>query len=138
MDYRTGIFVDTSAFRALLDKKDDFYDKAEELWEKIKKRNCFLLTSNFILDESYTLLKVRGNLGTAKEMKGFLINSEILIKICRVTVRDEVDAWKWFCQDWSKLSFTDCVSFAVMKRLGLKEAFSFDRHFVKAGFKLVV
>ena len=137
MDYKDSVFVDTSAFKALMDKGDDFYDKAEVIWRGFVKNEVKLSTSNFILDESYTLLRVRRNLETAKLLKKFLINSEVPIKIVRVTAKDEVEAWKWFIKDWSKLSFTDCVSFAVMKRIGVKKVFSFDRHFARAGFKLV-
>lgn len=48
---------------------------------------------------------------------------------------DEARAWNWFLKDWSDFSFTDCVSFALMERLGFKRVATFDRHFSKAGFK---
>ena len=60
-----------------------------------------------------------------------------LIKITRVSVDDEARAWEWFVKDWNDLSFTDCVSFAVMKRLGLEKVLSFDNHFSRAGFEIV-
>jgi predicted nucleic acid-binding protein len=34
------------------------------------------------------------------------------------------------------ISFTDCVSFVLMRREGIKRAFSFDKHFRYAGFTL--
>ena len=49
-------------------------------------------------------------------------------------VDDDAGAWEWFEMDWSKLSFTDCVSFAVMKRLGLTDVATFDEHFTRAKF----
>ena len=36
-----------------------------------------------------------------------------------------------------KLSFTDCTSFALMKKLGIKRAFTFDDNFAKVGFEIV-
>lgn len=137
MSYKDNVFVDTSAFKALMDERDDFYNEAGMIWQGFLKTKVELLTSNFILDESYTLLRARRNLETVKLLRSFLIDSEIPIKITRVTARDEVEAWKWFVRDWSKLSFTDCVSFAMMKRMGIKKVFSFDQHFARAGFKLV-
>jgi predicted nucleic acid-binding protein len=32
------------------------------------------------------------------------------------------------------VSFTDCVSFVLMQKHGIRTAFSFDRHFAMAGF----
>ena len=54
-----------------------------------------------------------------------------------IDVADEAQAWKWFLNDWSKLSFTDCVSFAVMKRLDIARAATFDEHFNQARFTLI-
>ncbi|NOZ04858.1 MAG: type II toxin-antitoxin system VapC family toxin [Chloroflexi bacterium] len=31
-------------------------------------------------------------------------------------------------------SFTDCVSYVVMREQGISEVFAFDRHFVQMGF----
>ena len=36
-----------------------------------------------------------------------------------------------------RLSLVDCVSFATMRRLGIKTAFVFDRHFSEQGFVCV-
>jgi uncharacterized protein len=36
-----------------------------------------------------------------------------------------------------KWSLTDCSSFALMKELGIKEAFTFDKNFLEAGFRAV-
>ena len=131
------VFIDSSAFKALVDENDDFSVEAERLLEILKKKNCSLLTSNFILDESFTLLRVKCGLEKALILREFLIRGQPKIKVARVMVKDETEAWKWFTKDWSKLSFTDCVSFAVMKRMGVKRVFSFDRHFARVGFKLV-
>jgi len=75
-------------------------------------------------------------MGTVKLFRDYLVDMIGTIKVERVKSRDEIDAWKWFEKDWSKLSFTDCVSFALMKRLGIKRVFGFDKHFEKAGFVL--
>ena len=36
-----------------------------------------------------------------------------------------------------KVSFTDCVSFALMRNFGIETAFTFDRHFLRAGLRVI-
>lgn len=134
---RRRVFVDSSGWKAFIDKNDDFSQRASDIWEKLTDGSVDLITSNYIVDESLTLVRLRCGLDKALVLREFLYRGEPKIKVVRVSAGDETEAWKWFCKDWSKLSFTDCVSFAVMKRLGLKEVFAFDQHFFKAGFKIV-
>lgn len=130
------IFVDTSAFKAIVDDKDDFYFDSERIFEEIIESGCGLVTSNYIIDECATLVKVKSGLVKALFFREFLSKCVPTIDIHRVLIKDELEAWKWFKKDWSKLSFTDCVSFAMMKRLGIKKVFGFDKHFERAGFEL--
>jgi predicted nucleic acid-binding protein len=60
------------------------------------------------------------------------------MRIERSSRRDEVKAIEFFRKFADqKVSFTDCLSFAIMNRVGLKEVFTFDRHFGLAGFNLI-
>lgn len=129
-------FVDTSFFKAFIDPKDDFHTKALQIFEQLKKDSVMLVTSNFIIDETLTLIRYRCGLERAKELKSILEQFETDFKIVRVLSRDEANAWDWFTKDWSKLSFTDCVSFAMMQRLELKRVVAFDEDFKRAGFLL--
>ena len=131
------VFVDTSGFKAIVDPEDDFHQQAVEIWQKLKDKEAKLITSNYILDETFTLLRARCGLQTAIEFKKVLAESQKSLTIYRVTVSDESDAWGWFNKKWSRLSFTDCVSFAMMERLEIEKAVSFDQHFSRAGFELV-
>jgi uncharacterized protein len=131
------IFVDTAFFKALIDPKDDFYARAQQIWDDFLKIKPVLYTTNFILDEAYTLIRKRGGVNMAKDFYERWSNFDAGIKFIRVTVEDEKAVWNWFWKDWSKLSYTDCTSFAVMKRLGLSKVATFDEHFQKAGFEML-
>lgn len=128
------IFIDTSMFYALVDENDDFHKQALQIWQKQKLQKIQLITSNYILDETFTLIRQRRGRKVVDEFRKNLLSE---IKIIRVTVADEAGAWGWFLQDWSDLSFTDCVSFALMKRLEIGQALTFDNHFKRAGYKLI-
>ena len=131
------VFVDSSMWKALIDPRDEFNQKAEEVWQSLERANAHLLTSNFILDESFTLIRKRRGIESVKLLRDHLASDWRNTKIVRVTISDEAKAWEWFLLEWSDLSFTDCASFAVMKRLKIKRVATFDQHFSKAGFEIV-
>jgi uncharacterized protein len=128
-----AVFIDTSFFKALIDRQDEFHDQAKKIWQNLEQTNASLVCSNYIVDETATLIRAKIGLETAFKFRQLLINSR-KIKICRVLIEDEASAWEWFKNDWSRLSFTDCVTFAQMKRLKIERVCSFDRHFERAGF----
>lgn len=134
MKLTDNIFVDTSGFKALVDPKDEFNARAVKMWKELVSTKVGLVTSNYVLDESYTLIRAKCGVKVVKDFREVLARNVKDIKVMRVTLTDEMDAWKWFEHDWSKLSFTDCVSFALMRRLKLIRFFGFDEHFVRAGF----
>ena len=129
------IFIDTSFFKAIIDPTDDFHKDSQRIWEKLEKERATLVTSNYVLDESFTLIRIRCGLEVVDKFRKDLAESAQLLKIVRAALADESNAWEWFLKDWSKLSFTDCVSFAVMKRLHLIRVCTFDEHFTRAGFQ---
>ncbi|KKT38132.1 MAG: hypothetical protein UW22_C0013G0019 [Candidatus Gottesmanbacteria bacterium GW2011_GWB1_44_11c] len=133
----TRVFIDSSFFKAFVDPKDDFHTRAKGLWKKFVFHGQSLVTSNYILDETYTLIRCKLHLQKALQLRGILSHDALNLDVIRVTVDDDACAWGWFEKNWSKLSFTDCVSFAVMKRIGLTDVATFDTHFKRAGFTIV-
>lgn len=128
------IFIDTGAFLARYVERDQYHDAASGHWRTLQndRRRCF--TSNFILDETITLLPRRSTYQFAAERARNLFRSKSL-SILRPDENDEVAALEMF-QKYAdqSVSFTDCVSFVLMQKMDIKCAFSFDRHFTIAGF----
>lgn len=132
------LFIDTSAFKSIFDFYDEFHSRALEFLKEAEGEEKILVTSNFVLDETYTL--IRANLGKAASVRfrQDVIASLESLDIVRVTLKDEAEAWKFFEKLPGRgVSYTDCTSFALMKRLRLSEAFTFDIDFRKAGFKVL-
>lgn len=123
-------------FYALVNENDRFHKQATQIWKKQKLQKVKLLTSNYILDETFTLIRQRRGRKVLDEFRKSLLKI-YEVKIIRVTVADEAGAWDFILNDWADLSFTDCVSFAMMQRLEIKKALSFDEHFKRAGFEPV-
>lgn len=131
------IFIDTAFFKAFLDPKDDFHKDAIIIWKRLRKQHTKFITTNFVLDESFTLIRIRCKLPAAIKLRYLLHRYSLAISVVRVDVSDEARVWDWFENDWRHLSYTDCTSFAVMKRLELTEVATFDQHFAKAGFTVL-
>jgi len=124
------IFVDTSAWYAIIDKNDRDHALAAT---KIQVLDRPLVTSNYIFDEILTLLKAKLGFTVAVPFGQKLWNQEISALV-RITEDDEERAWRIFRQyDDKGFSFTDCTSFALMERLDINIVFAFDDHFIQYG-----
>jgi Predicted nucleic acid-binding protein, contains PIN domain len=127
------LFVDTSGFYALLIQRDPKHQTAGRMLRRAAADKRRLVTTDYVLDETATLLKVRGEGRLVEELFDRVFQSTA----CRVMWMDEsrfTIARAFFMkhsdQAWS---FTDCVSFCVMKELRLMEALTTDQHFEQAG-----
>ena len=98
-----------------------------------QRRRC--LTSNFVLDEVLTLLGRRVSYDFAAARAATIWGSAALT-ILRPDEQDELAAIELFSKFADQgVSFTDCISFALMRRHRVRRAFTFDRHFEAAGFQ---
>jgi predicted nucleic acid-binding protein len=131
------IFVDTGAFLARYVKQDSHHRRARRAWAEIERSQSRCFTSSFVLDETFTLLGRRASYSFAADRARSLLHSAALT-VLRPDAEDEekaVDVFAKFADQ--RVSFTDCISFVLMRRNRLERAFTFDRHFGNAGFEIV-
>jgi len=129
------IFVDTGAFLARYLARDQHHDASRDAWRELPSRPWRVHTSNFVLDETFTLLGRWTSHEFAVDRAESILTSAGLV-ILRPDGDDELEALRLFRKFGDqRVSFTDCVSFALMRRYGIPRAFAFDRHFVQAGFE---
>ena len=129
------IFVDSGGWFASVVTEDIDHDRAST-W--IRQNKDLLLTTNYIVDETLTLLKGRGEKAKALNL-GKLFFDGSIAKIYHLTEGDLVDTWNIFQRFADKeWSFTDCSSKLVCDRFGITHAFSFDKHFKQFGTITVV
>jgi predicted nucleic acid-binding protein len=128
------IFVDTGAFLALYLRRDQYHREAAKIFPSLPLP---FATSNHVIDELATLLgRIAGDRYAADRMDDLYTSqsSEIL----RSTREDETEAIRLMRKYADKgVSFTDCISLAIMRRLGMRIAFTFDRHFRDGGFQTI-
>jgi len=127
------IFVDTSGFYALLDGDDAEHSHALKLWEGEPPGEGGLVTTNYVVLESMALLQSR--LG----MPAVRVFRDAILPLVRIEWIDEAvhaQAVSAFIAAGRRgLSLVDLSSFETMRRLGIRSAFTFDRHFRQYGFE---
>ena len=120
------VFVDTGAWYALIDAKDPDHCAVAAC---LAQHGGRLATSNFVFDETVTLLRYRLGHRTARTFGDALLAGGIA-PVLRLTPADEARAWEIFARYRDKgFSFTDCTSFALMKSLGIASAVALDEDF---------
>src|ERR1041385_1910521 len=128
------VFMDTAGFLALWDAGDEHHPEAVRLQTELARKRRRFLTSEYIVDETVTLLLVRHSHAAAVDFLDTLEKSESL-RLEWIDPSRFHAASRWFRKHADKeWSFTDCVSFAVMQELRLRDAFTTDHHFRQAGF----
>ena len=128
------IFIDTSGFYAMLASDDDRHAEAAKIVATARKRKRGFVTSDYVLDETATLLKARGKTHLLATFFDRLDRSQA----CHIEWTDserfhDVRAYflKHADQEWS---FTDCLGFRLMSELRLRDALTKNSHFEQAGF----
>jgi len=129
------LFVDTGAFLAKEIANDQHHVAATENWRDLSSARTALYSSEHVLDETMTLLARRTTYAWAADWGRDALASGIS------WLRADEMEWKQALRLMQKfadqgVSFTDCVSFVLMRREGLREVFGFDGHFTAAGFRL--
>ncbi len=126
------IFFDTSAIYAYINLKDPDHKAIKSFLGNFKGK---LVITNYIFDEIITLITSRLGHKTAVFVGNVLLNSPQIEKIW-VTQTDEKEAWALFSVRMDKeYSFTDCISFIVMRKYNIKKYLALDEHFKQEGFE---
>ena len=126
------VFVDTSALFAILDGDDTNHIKAKNSWTNLLSSDAVLICSNYVLVESFALIQRRLGIQAIRVLQEDilpLINTEWIDETTHLAgVTALLAAAK------RELSLVDCTSFVVMRKLGVKDVFTYDNHFAEEGF----
>ena len=124
------VFVDTGGWFAYFVRRDPEHAAALD-WMRQNRQP--LVTTDYVLDELFTLLKLRESHRVAIAAGAALLEQSVT-ELETITEADFRAAWEVFRQYGDKgWSFTDCSSRVVMQRLGVTHAFAFDSHFEEFG-----
>ena len=129
------VFVDTSAAYALLVASDANHARAAAVFRQLEARGSQLLTTSYVLVETYALLQSRVGL-TA--VTAFRNDVQPLMQVSWVDEGLHARGLdRLLAREDPSLSLVDAVSFVLMRDEGLDEAFVYDRHFEQEGFAIL-
>jgi len=125
------ILVDTSAILALRNPRDEVHNDAVAAFGRLKVREVPLLTTNYILVETFALL--RGRLGQ-DAVRAFRDQLAPLLDVVWIDQGIHEEGLDIVVQAGRKgPSLVDATAFVVARKRGLTQAFAFDEHYVRAG-----
>lgn len=128
------VFADAGYLIALDSERDQHHAQAVRHWNEFGRTGPTLVTTTFVLAEVIAVFNNRSGHAKAVEIgRRFFDSKDVRLihpneEVCRAAF-DYLEA-----RPDKEYSLADCISFAVMERLRIREALSFDAHFQQAGF----
>ncbi|MQL51330.1 PIN domain-containing protein [Desulfofundulus thermobenzoicus] len=130
-----SVYVDTSAFLAVLDADDENHEAAKKVWTDLLESREAMVCNSYVLVETFALVQHR--LGMAA-VRAF--HEDVFPVLQLEWIDDNLHrqaASALLTANRRNLSLVDCASFTTMRRLGIKRAFAFDKHFSEQGFTCI-
>ncbi len=132
------ILVDTNGWIALNSKRDQFHESALKMNRKLLYSGYRYVTTNFILDETYTGLRMKVGHYAAVDF-GEKIRKSKSTNDVYIDKNIEEQTWELFKKYSDKeFSYTDCTSFVILNQFRINEVFTNDHHFAQIGFNILL
>jgi predicted nucleic acid-binding protein len=131
-----NLLADSAAWLALYDRKDKYHLRAQRAFRELAEQKVNFVVTDYLIAETITLIMGRAGHATAVMSGDWLLNSP-RVRVIRADIDLWNETWQFFKRYADKeFSFIDCLSFVVMRREHIVDAFTFDHHFEQMGFRL--
>jgi uncharacterized protein len=131
-----GLFVDTAGWMACADAGDSAHHAAGAARDAALEQGALLVTTDYVMDETLTILRMRLGLPAAKAWWE-QVEASPRVRWEWIGMERAEKARRAFFRYRDKgYSFTDCTSLVVMQELRLKQVLTTDRHFRQMGFQV--
>ncbi len=129
------IYVDTSAFLALMNKSDLDHERAMQTWQRLIEEEQELICNNYVLVESIVLIQRRIGIEAVSILHNNIIPF-IEVEWLDETLHNAV-VKSVIKTNRRQVSLVDSASFDTMRRHNVETAFAFDSHFADQGFEVI-
>lgn len=133
------IFIDTGAYIALVDRRDQYHDVARRRAASLVGQRLHICTTAYIFAETVTWMTRKLGHATAVEFGNSVRRQQARGQLDLILPSGELEeaAWQIFTHFSDQaFSYVDCTSFAWLKSQRDVQAFTFDHHFRWMGFSL--
>jgi predicted nucleic acid-binding protein len=132
------VFSDTSAWLPVLGTRVHRHEELAATWAALVEKGFGFVTTNLVVAEVHALvLRERGPAAGVQVLDGLYADPHYQVRfVDRELEVAATDRWLRVFRD-QRFSLTDAVSFEVMRRERIRQAFATDRHFAAAGYELV-
>lgn len=133
-----AFFVDASAWIALASPREEHHARAKAIWRSAGRARRLPVTTNIVVGEAHAFLMSRVGRERADPFLDLMLDSpqlELVWADAGLTLAAR-DRWLRKLSD-KAISLADAISFETMDRGRIRDAFTFDHDFVRAGFRLL-
>lgn len=128
-----SVFLDTVGLLATWDTSDQWHDAATSAYSGLVKSKAVLVTTPYVLLEC-------GNAASRRPYRSAVVRLVNQLETANLLIAPTTEVWRqaWTAYDkrlFGEAGIVDNISFVVMHRLGISEAFTNDKHFRAAGFE---
>ena len=131
------LFIDTWGWIVLGNKREPRHTELTEFYSSWKKQKGMSYTTDYVLDETFTLLFRRLSFKEAKKSMDIidLAIREGYLRLERITAErfEKAKSLRIKFQDKPRISFTDLTSMVVMAEVGITRILTQDDHFTQVG-----
>ncbi|MGC8638995.1 MAG: type II toxin-antitoxin system VapC family toxin [Isosphaeraceae bacterium] len=135
------LFLDTAFIQALINRRDQYHEKAKTMFPRVRRARSVLLTEAILIEVGNALSRFDRTAAVEfldsclGEREAATANLTI-VPVDTALLSRGVDLYRSTPdKEWG---LTDCISFVVMRENGLIDAVTTDRHFTQAGFRAMM
>jgi predicted nucleic acid-binding protein len=130
-----SVYVDTSAFLAVLNADDRFHARARQRWQQLIETDQSMICNNYVLVETTAVLQNRLGVEAVISFQNDVRPILTILWVDEDLHQRAVSAL--LTARRRRLSLVDCASFESMRQAGLRQAFTFDAHYEEQGFEVL-
>ncbi len=135
------LFLDTSFIQALLNRRDQYHERAKQVFPRVKNARSVFLTEAILIEVGNALCRFDRTaaaefLDSCLSRRGAKQGNLTIIPVDTVLLSRGLGLYRSTPdKEWG---LTDCISFVVMQENRLFDAVTADRHFTQAGFRTMM